>query len=65
MKAPASSRALPSNPSPYQDAKVALRQLNRRCGPLSEATPPASRSCLWSSLRLWLRRYLISAALTS
>ena len=27
MKAPASSRALPSNPSPYQDAKLHLGRL--------------------------------------
>ena len=44
------------------EAKVTLCQFNRRCGPLSEPPPPASKLCRWISSRPWLRRCPISTA---
>jgi len=34
-------------------ASVTLRQLNRRCGPLSDATTTGSRRCRWSNWKHW------------
>ena len=43
-------------------ASITLRQLSRRCGPLSEATTTRSRPCRWSCWRPWGWPCSISAA---